>query len=94
MGPLCKPVPVRLHTLALALSATSLLAQDLGTRNVVLQEITIPGMPGLQSFAWGEHNGEWLLIGGRTDGLHRRQPFAAFLAEDNNTSAYVVDPAA
>jgi hypothetical protein len=94
MGPLCKPVPVRLHTLALALSATSLLAQDLGTRHVVLQEITIPGMPGLQSFAWGEHNGEWLLIGGRTDGLHRRQPFAAFLAEDNNTSAYVVDPAA
>jgi hypothetical protein len=68
-------------------------AQDLGDRRVVLQEIAIPGMPGLQSFAWGQHEGEWLLVGGRTDGLHRRQPFAAFLAADNNTMAYVVNPA-
>lgn len=83
---------MRLLALSFGLSATALVAQDLGTRNVVLQEITIPGMPGIQSFAWGQHNGEWLLIGGRTDGLHRRQPFAAFLAADNNTSAYVVDP--
>lgn len=75
------------------LSSITLSAQDLGTRNVVLQEITIPNMPGLQSFAWGQHNGEWLIMGGRTDGLHQRQPFAAFLAADNNTSAYVVDPA-
>lgn len=65
-------------------------AQDLGDRSIVLQEIAIPSMPGIQSFAWGQHNGEWLLLGGRTDGLHRRQPFAAFLAADNNTSAYVV----
>ncbi len=67
-------------------------AQDLGNRSIVLQEVTIPNMPGIQSFAWGQHNGEWLLLGGRTDGLHRRQPFAAFLAADNNTSAYVVNP--
>jgi hypothetical protein len=67
-------------------------AQDLGNRRIVLQEVTIPNMPGIQSFAWGQHDGEWLLIGGRTDGLHRRQPFAAFLAADNNTSAYVVNP--
>jgi hypothetical protein len=67
-------------------------AQDLGNRTIVLQEVTIPNMPGIQSFAWGQHDGEWLLVGGRTDGLHRRQPFAAFLAADNNTSAYVVDP--
>lgn len=33
--------------LSCALFTTGLLAQDLGTRNVVLQEITIPGMPGL-----------------------------------------------
>ena len=79
--------------LSLILFTTNLLAQDLGTRNIVLQEITIPGMPGVHSFAWGQHNGEWLLIGGRTDGLHQRQPFAAFLAADNNTSAHVVDPA-
>jgi hypothetical protein len=35
-----------------------------------------------------------VLIGGRTDGLHRRQPFASFLASDNNTNIYVVDPVA
>jgi hypothetical protein len=85
---------MRLLTLAIGLSAGTLFAQDLGTRHVVLQEVAISNMPGLQSFAWGQHEGEWLLIGGRTDGLHRRQPFAAFLAEDNNTTAYVVDPLA
>jgi len=78
--------------LLLLLTSTASLSQDLGTRNIVLQEITIPGMPGLQSFAWAQHEGEWLLIGGRTDGLHQRQPFAAFLAADNNTTAYVVNP--
>ena len=71
---------------------TNARAQDLADRRVVLEEITIPNMPGIQSFAWGQYDGEWLLIGGRTDGLHRRQPFAAFLAEDNNTTAYVVNP--
>ena len=68
-------------------------AQDLGDRRMVLEEITVPGMPGIQSFAWAQHEGEWLFVGGRTDGLHRRQPFAAFLAADNNTQAYVVNPA-
>lgn len=67
-------------------------AQDLGDRRIVLEEVTISGMPGVQSFAWGQHEGEWLLLGGRTDGLHRRQPFSAFLAADNNTMAHVVDP--
>lgn len=71
----------------------TLRAQDIGNYDVVLQEVTVPSMPGLQSFAWGQHDGQWFLIGGRTDGLHRRQPFAAFLAADNNTTAYVVDPA-
>jgi hypothetical protein len=78
--------------LLLLLLVSQLNAQDLGDRRVVLQELTIPNMPGLQSFAWGQHEGEWLLIGGRTDGLHRRQPFAAFLAADNNTMAHVVNP--
>lgn len=76
----------------LLLTSTASFGQDLGTRSVVLQEITIPNMPGIQSFAFGQHDGEWLLLGGRIDGLHRRQPFAAFLAADNNTSAYVVSP--
>jgi hypothetical protein len=67
-------------------------AQDVGDRDIALREIQIAAMPGLQSFAWGQVEGQWFLIGGRLDGLHRRQPFAAFSASDNNTMAYVVDP--
>lgn len=58
-----------------------------------IEESTIPGLPGLQSFAWAQHQGRWLLIGGRKDGLHRRQPFAAFEPEGANDRLFVVDPA-
>ncbi|MBK6753964.1 MAG: T9SS type A sorting domain-containing protein [Flavobacteriales bacterium] len=67
-------------------------AQYFDGRELVLEEVTVPGMPALQSFAWGQHDGQWFIIGGRTDGLHRRQPPFAFLATGNNLSAYVVDP--
>ena len=76
-----------LFPLALVVSA-----QDVGDRDLALREVQIDNMPGLQSFAWGQEAGQWFLVGGRTDGLHRRQPFAAFLASDNNTMAYVIDP--
>ncbi len=78
--------------LVFGLAATGLFAQDVGDRNIVLQEITVLQLPGLHSFAWAQHNGEWLILGGRTEGLHQRQPFAAFLASGNNTSVYVVNP--
>lgn len=60
---------------------------------VEVEEITLANGPGVQSFAFAQHNGQWLIIGGRTDGLHRRQPWAAFDAADNNATIYVVDPA-
>ncbi len=53
----------------------------------------IPGAPGLQSFSVGEWNGEWLLLGGRQDGLHKRQPFAAFDEASQNDRVYVINPA-
>jgi hypothetical protein len=55
---------------------------------------SIPDLGGIQSYAWGQHNGKWLIIGGRLDGLHRRQPFAAFDAAGNNIQLIVVDPVA
>ncbi len=58
----------------------------------VHEKANIP-LPGVQSFAYGTHNGEWLIIGGRTDGLHRRQPWATFQPDDNNTHLIVVNPA-
>lgn len=59
---------------------------------IALQTTTISGLGGIQSFAWGQHNGKWLIVGGRLDGLHRRQPFAAFDLAGHNTQLIVVDP--
>lgn len=48
--------------------------------------------PGLHSFASGHLNGDkWIIIGGRKDGIHARQPFNAFPASSNNDQIYVVD---
>ncbi|MDO8896527.1 MAG: hypothetical protein Q7V19_02670, partial [Bacteroidales bacterium] len=41
--------------------------------------------------AIAQHDSKWLIIGGRKDGLHARQPFAAFPASHNNTDLYVID---
>ena len=59
---------------------------------VVKLEPVIPeGFKGLQSYAWAKHEDKVLLIGGRTDGLHRRQPFASFNKKYNNTELIVLD---
>lgn len=62
--------------------------------DISIERDTINGAPGLQSFVAGHYQGKFLFIGGRTDGLHQRQPFSSFLAADNNTNIYVVDPVA
>lgn len=60
---------------------------------VELNKIEIQDMPGLHSFSWAVNSaGEWLIIGGRKDGLHQRQPHSAFLSNDNNVNIYVVSP--
>jgi hypothetical protein len=61
---------------------------------IALEPMTISNLGGLQSFAWGQHDGKWLIVGGRLDGLHRRQPFASFDVAGNNTQLIVVDPIA
>jgi len=61
---------------------------------IALEPMNISGLGGLHSFAWGQNDGKWLIIGGRLDGLHRRQPFASFDAAGNNTQIIVVDPVA
>ena len=60
---------------------------------VSVQPKTISGLGGLHSYAFGEHNGKWVFIGGRKDGIHARQPFNAFPENQNNTTIYIVDPA-
>ena len=67
-------------------------AQNVYTPGVSIINTGIQGLPGVQSFVLGTHNGDWLIIGGRKDGLHQRQPFAAFLASENNTTISVINP--
>lgn len=60
--------------------------------NIYIEPMNISGLGGLQAYAFGQHNGKWLIVGGRLDGLHRRQPFAAFDIAGNNNQIIVIDP--
>ena len=66
-------------------------SQDHFDYSVHFTEIHIPGLPGVHSYAFGQHDGKWLIIGGRKDGLHARQPFNAFQPEFNNSDILVID---
>jgi hypothetical protein len=75
----------------LLLSSKVALAQNTFPYNVQLTPITIANLPGLHSYAFAQHNGKWLIIGGRKDGIHARQPFNSFPENQNNTDIYVID---
>lgn len=60
--------------------------------NIYLEPLSIPNVGGLQAYSFGQHEGTWLIIGGRLDGLHRRQPFAAFDIAGHNNQLIVIDP--
>ncbi|MBK8627653.1 MAG: hypothetical protein IPN86_19445 [Saprospiraceae bacterium] len=60
--------------------------------DIQLTPMQVEGVGGMQAFAFGQHEGKWLIIGGRLDGLHRRQPFASFDIAGHNTQLIVVDP--
>lgn len=69
----------------------ALYAQGSFDYTVELKPVTVAGLPGLHSYAFAQHSGKWLIIGGRKDGIHPRQPFNAFATAQNNTDIYVVD---
>ena len=74
----------------LLFAAFPVLAQELPF-SISLKPVEIQGLGGLQSFAVGQHDGKWLIVGGRLDGLHRRQPFASFDLAGHNNQLIVVD---
>ena len=78
-----------LSAFLLFISATAFAQTDF---KLSLEPFAIEDAPALQSFAAGQYDGKWILIGGRTDGLHRRQPPFAFLDDDNNRNIYIVEP--
>lgn len=62
--------------------------------DLYLEEWPVTNLGGTQAYAFAQHNGKWLIIGGRLDGLHKRQPFASFDVAGNNNQLIVVDPVA
>jgi hypothetical protein len=75
----------------LLLTSIMVNAQSTFNYSVELDPVNVPGLPGLHSYAFAQHDGKWLMIGGRRDGLHARQPFNAFPASQNNTDIFVID---
>lgn len=66
-------------------------AQDSFLYRVELEPVVVPNLPGMHSFAYAQHDGKWLILGGRLDGIHARQPFNAFPENQNNKEAFVID---
>lgn len=62
--------------------------------SVRLEPLNISNLGGLQSYAYAQYGGKWLIVGGRLDGLHRRQPFASFDEAGHNNQMFVIDPVA
>ncbi len=53
-------------------------------------ELANTALPALHSFAWAQLGDDLLVIGGRKDGLHPRQPSLAFDEENQNDSMWVL----
>ena len=81
-----------LVTAFFAVSSLLSFAQTTAPFDVILEPITITGLPGIQSYTAAEYDGKWLIIGGRLDGLHQRQPWQSFDDAGHNRDVYVIDP--
>lgn len=75
------------------LGTISVNAQQQAPFTIRLEAFQVENFSGLHSYTWATANDKILLIGGRTDGLHKRQPFASFKAANNNTDIIVIEPA-
>ena len=78
------------YTIVIMLSMSSFGQQEFNY-SVQLEPVVISDLPGLHSYALAQHDGKWLVIGGRKDGMHARQPFTSFPSSQNNTEIYVID---
>jgi hypothetical protein len=69
----------------------SVFGQNSFNYSVELNAVDVPNLPGVHSYAFGQYNGNWLIIGGRRDGMHARQPMFSFPQSQNNADIFVVD---
>lgn len=61
-------------------------------QEITLHPINWPTLTGLQSYTWGSVGEDYIVMGGRLDGLHRRQPFASFDIAGHNTQIQLLQP--
>ncbi len=57
-----------------------------------LQEVTFPEWPPLHSFAFAQWDGYWIMVAGRSNGLHGFFPFTGFPESTANKYIWVLDP--
>lgn len=82
------------HLLLLAafiISSLYAFAQDSFNYSIHLENIEVEGFPGIHSFAFGQLDELTFLLGGRIDGIHARQPFAAFPGNLSNNQLIILD---
>lgn len=79
------------YTIIVLLIGISGQAQDLSNSKIVFEPIEIQDWLGVQSFAAGVSGDEVLVIGGRLDGLHKRQPWASFDSAGHNNQLMVLN---
>jgi len=57
-----------------------------------LEEVTFPEWPGLHSFAFAQWEGYWIMVAGRSNGLHGFFPFSGFPESSANPFIWVFNP--
>lgn len=82
---------IRLYCIAVLSLLSLTLHSQKNQYQISLQPVEIAGFAGLQSFAFAQQGDYLLILGGRLDGLHRRQPWATFDQDGNNNRAIVLD---
>jgi len=85
-------LPKKIIQLVVFISISAFSHAQTAPFEITIEPIAITGLGGIQSYAFGQHDGKWLIVGGRLDGLHQRQPFAAFDIAGHNNQLIVVDP--
>jgi len=81
------------YLLLLLGAAPSLFAQQDVDFSMWIEPVdSFNNIPALQSYVVGHHDHKWLVMAGRIDGLHQRQPNRSFAATESNNQMYVIDP--
>lgn len=76
--------------LSFLLFTTALHAQEYF--RVEIEETNFPNSPALHSAAFAKFNNKWIIIGGRTNGLHGFNAIDPFTSNGNNANIYLVNP--